>query len=477
MRLLQAALDSPSRVQLEFRFWCSSIPAQLGYNSMMITPLSDLQLLQTSAAELSRRITAVELSAVELTEASLRQVERINPRLNAICTVSERALDDARELDRRAAAGDALGPLHGLPIGIKDITETQGLRTTYGSPLYADHVPAQDAEVVRRIRAAGAVILGKTNVPEFAAGGNTFNEVFGATRNPWNPALTAGGSTGGGAAALASGMVALAEGTDLGGSLRMPASFCGVVGIRPSVGLVSNWPTPFAWDTLSVHGPMARTAEDVALLLEVMAGPTPRSPLAQPNAGRRFVEAVRQRQGSGLRLAYCPDIAGIGIDSQVERVCREAALELAQCGAQVEEIELDLSAAREAFLALRGHWMVTHHHQHLQQLDRLGTNVAGNIRAGLEVSTRQLAAAEAVRGQLRDQLRQVFNKFDHLLTPTMAVTPFTVEQNYPATVGGRDNDGMPVGLQIVGRSFGEEQVLATAGLVQDARPIGLPRLA
>ncbi len=471
----------------------------------MNTQHSDFEFLQKPASELRRRLETGELSASELTAASLRQIDRANPRLNAICTVSDQALDEARELDRQTAAGHPRGLLHGLPIGIKDITETQGLRTTYGSPLYADHVPEEDAEVVRRLRAAGAVILGKTNVPEFAAGGNTFNEVFGATRNPWNPARSAGGSTGGGAAALASCMVALAEGTDLGGSLRMPASFCGVVGIRPSVGLVPNWPTPFAWDTLSVHGPMARTTEDVALLLEVMAGPSRRSPLSQPNAGRRFVEAVRQRRGSGLRLAYCPDIAGIGIDSQVERVCRSAALELAQSGAQIEEIELDLSAAREAFLALRGLWMVTHHRQHLQQLDRLGANIAGNIRAGLEVSTHQLAAAEAVRGQVRDQLRQLFEKFDHLLTPTMAVPPFTVEQNYPALVGGRematyvdwfaptfvlsitglpvasvpcgrDDGGMPVGLQVVGRSFGEEQVLATAGLVQDAHPIGLPDL-
>lgn len=446
-----------------------------------------------------------ELSAAELTAASLRQIERANPGLNAICTLSECALDDARALDSQAAAGRPKGPLHGLPIGIKDITDTRGLRTTYGSPLYAEHVPTADAEVVRRIRAAGAVIVGKTNIPEFAAGGNTFNELFGATRNPWNPALTAGGSSGGGAAALASGMVALAEGTDLGGSLRMPASFCGVVGLRPSVGLVPTWPTPFAWDTLSVHGPMARTAEDVALLLEVMAGPSPRSPLAQPNAGRNFVDAVRQRQGKGLRLAYCADIAGIGVDEEVARVCQEAARELAQCGAEVEEIDLDLSYARAAFLTLRGHWMVVHHRHHLGKIDQLGANVAGNIRAGLEITTRQLAEAETARGRLREELQRLFETFDHLLTPTMAVPPFAVEQNYPETVAGKrmatyvdwfaptfvlsaaglpvasvpcglDSGGMPVGLQVVGRSFGEEQVLATAGLVQDVHPIGLPAL-
>ena len=226
------------------------------------------------AVELRRRVASGELSPVEVVDACLAQLDRHNGSINAVVTLDESAREQAIALERRLAAGADPGPLCGLPVGIKDITPVAGVRTTYGSPLFADHVPTEDALVVRRLRAAGAVILGKTNTPEFAAGGNTFNEVFGRTRNPWNPELSAGGSTGGGAAALATGMIALAEGTDLGGSLRVPASFCGVVGLRPSLGLVPTVPTAWPEDDLSVTGPMGRTAADVALMLEAISGPS-----------------------------------------------------------------------------------------------------------------------------------------------------------------------------------------------------------
>ena len=395
------------------------------------------------------------------------------------------------------------GALCGLTVGIKDVTPVAALRTTYGSPIYADHVPDQDAEVVRRLRNAGAIILGKTNCPEFAAGGNTFNEVFGRTRNPWNTSKSAGGSTGGGAAALAAGMIALAEGTDLGGSLRIPASFCGVVGLRPSVGLVPTHPTDWAWDTLQVTGPMARTAEDVALLLQAIAGSSDRSPLGQPAAGRDFVAATREGPRRGIKIGYCADPARIGIDAGIERICRDGAFGLAQAGASVEEIDLDLSAARPAFLALRGLWFVTHMTPRLDQAHRFGANVANNVRAGLETSTRDLAAAEQERGRIWHTFRDLFSRFDHIVTPCMAVPPFPVEQNYPDSIAGKpmqtyvdwiaptfvlsmtglpvvsvpcglDESGLPVGLQIVGRPFGEEAVLALAAAVQRQSPIGLP---
>src|SRR5574341_463598 len=234
------------------------------------------------ATELRRLIRIGKLSPVEVVEACLQRFERYNPTINAIVTLNQRALDDARALEKKLARKEDGGVLCGLPVGIKDVTEVRGLRTTYGSPLYQDFVPQQDAVVVQRLRAAGAVILGKTNCPEFAAGGNTFNQVFGPTRNPWDPSRSAGGSTGGGTAALATGMLALAQGTDLGGSLRIPASFCGVVGLRPSVGLVPTYPSNYLWDTLQVSGPVARTAEDVALMLQAIAGPSPLAPLGQP---------------------------------------------------------------------------------------------------------------------------------------------------------------------------------------------------
>jgi amidase len=458
----------------------------------------------TSAAEIARRVNAREISPVEVVEAALAQVEKHNGQLNAVVTLNPRALDEARAVERRLAKGERL-PLAGLPAGIKDVTQVAGLRTTFGSPLYADHVPAEDALVVRRLRAAGAIVLGKTNTPEFAAGGNTFNEVFGRTRNPWNPTKSAGGSTGGGAVGLATGMIALAEGTDLGGSLRIPASFCGVVGLRPSPGLVPTYPSDWAWDTLQVTGPMARTAEDVALMLQAVAGPSPLAPLRQPTAGRDFVARVRSGVRKGLRVAYCADIAGIGVEPGIEALCRSAAEDLAECGAVVEPVTLDLSQGRDAFLALRGLWFVSWMYERLDRLEEFGVNVKNNTRAGLDGKALALGAAEAVRGKLWHEFRRLFEKYDYLLTPTMAVPPFPVEQNYPDTVAGKtmqtyvdwlrptfvlsltglpvcsvpcglDGDAMPVGLQIVGRPEGEEAVLALAGVVQDMHPIGAPPL-
>src|SRR5687767_11048076 len=320
--------------------------------------LDAVSLADLSATELRRRISGREVTAVQAVEACLERVKQHNPTLNAIVTPNPNALEDAAQLDRRIKKGENPGPLCGLTVGIKDVTPVAGLRTTFGSPIYADYVPKEDALIVRRLRAAGAVILGKTNCPEFAAGANTFNDVFGRTRNPWDRTKSAGGSTGGGAAALATGMIALAEGTDLGGSLRIPAAFCGLVGLRPSVGLVPTHPTDWVWDTLQVTGPIARTAEDVALMLQAIAGPSGHSPYAQPVDGRDFVRAV-SAGAAKLRIAYCAAIAGIGVDSDVERVCRDAAFALSERGAKVEEIELDLSAARPAFLPVRGLWFVT----------------------------------------------------------------------------------------------------------------------
>jgi amidase len=460
-----------------------------------VTALAD-----RSATELRQLVAAREVSAVAVVEACLQRVERLNATINAVVTLNPRALDEAREIDERLARGETSGPLCGLPVGIKDVTPVQALRTTFGSPIYADYVPPEDALVVRRLRAAGAIILGKTNCPEFAAGGNTFNEVFGRTRNPWDPARSAGGSTGGGAAALITGMIALAEGTDLGGSLRIPASFCGVVGLRPSVGLVPTHPTDWVWDTLQVTGPMARTAADVALMLQAICGPSVHSPLQQPIAGRDFVAAVAAGTRRGLRIAYCADPARIGIDPGIEAICRRAAFALTDAGAAVEEIDLDLSAARPAFLTLRGQWFVTHMAPRMDKASQFGTNVSNNVRAGLAVTMRELAAAEQERGRIWHRFRDLFTRFDHLVTPCMAVAPFPVEQNYPDAIAGtpmqsyvdwiaptfvlsltalpvasvpagQDALGLPVGVQVVGSPGADEAVLALAAAVQRQNPI------
>jgi amidase len=457
------------------------------------------------ASELRDLVASRQVSAVDVVEAALARVDALNGTINAVVTLNPRALDDARDIDRRIAAGEPPGILCGVPVGIKDVTPVQSLRTTYGSPIYADYVPDADALTVHRLRVSGAVILGKTNCPEFAAGGNTFNEVFGRTRNPWNTARSAGGSTGGGAAALATGMIALAEGTDLGGSLRIPASFCGIVGLRPSIGLVPTYPTDWAWDTLQVSGPMARTAEDVALMLQAMAGPSEFAPLRQSCNGRDFVSAVRAGLRPGARIAYVADPARIGVDSRIEQRCRAAAFGLNGESIHVEEIDLDLSPGRAAFLALRGLWFATHMAPRMEHADRFGPNVGNNVRAGLALNVRDLAEAEQERNRIWERFRDLFSRYDYVVTPCMAVPPFPVEQNYPDSIAGRpmatyvdwiaptfvlsltalpvasvpcalDEESMPVGLQIVGRPSDEESVLALAAVVQRANPIGLPKL-
>ena len=458
----------------------------------------------SSACHTARAVRAGNLSAVAVAEAALARVARVNGTLNAVVTLNPDALDEARRIDARVARGDDPGLLAGVPVGIKDITPVAGLRTTYGSPIFADHVPNDDAVSVARLRAAGAVILGKTNTPEFAAGANTWNDVFGRTRNPWNPALSAGGSTGGGAAALASGMIALAEGTDLGGSLRLPAAFCGVVGLRPSVGLVPTHPWDWVWDTLSVSGPMARTVDDVALMLQVLAGPSPCAPLAQPVAGRDFVAAARAGTPDALRVAYCGDIAGIGMDASIAATCLAAAQSLGTPAAPVQEIAFDLSEFRDTFLTLRAEWFIASMFDKLHAIDRFGVNVRANTDAGLALDGRALGAAQHARGRLWHRMRELFTRVDCLLTPTAAVPPFPVEQNYPDTVAGAvmrtyvdwfaptfllsltglpvasvpcglDARGLPVGLQVVGRPNDEETVLAVAAEIQRRHPMALPR--
>lgn len=462
-----------------------------------------MSLVDRPATEIRDLVATRQVSAREVLQATRERIAQVNPLLNAIVTINDRADDEARAVDEALARGEAPGVLCGLPVGIKDVTPVAGVRTTYGSPLFAEHVPTEDAAVVTRLRRAGAVIVGKTNCPEFAAGGNTFNQVFGATRNPWDPSKSAGGSTGGGAVALATGMIALAEGTDLGGSLRIPASFCGVAGLRPSVGLVPTAPNGWTWDTLQVSGPMARTPGDVGLMLQAMAGGGFDAPLGSSVRGRDFAAAAAAGLPRGLRVAYAPDPAGIGIDADIERICREAAFGLGDAGAVVEEHDIDLAFVRPAFLVLRGLWFVTQLHALLGQRERFGPNVSNNVRAGLETTVEQIAEAERTRGRLWTQCRDLFAGVDCVVTPCMAVPPFPVTESYPQTVAGRpmatyvdwiaptfvwsmtglpvaavpaglDARGLPVGLQIVGPPLGEELVLAVAAEIARLRPVGMP---
>jgi amidase len=455
-----------------------------------------------SAVELRRRFRARRLSPLELMQATLARIDAVNPRVNAMVTLDrDGALREARRATAALRRGAALPPLHGLPVGIKDVTPTRGLRTTYGSTLFADHVPDQDALVVARLRAAGAIVVGKTNTPEFAFGPNTVNRVFGATRNPWNPALTAGGSSGGSAAALATGMCALAEGTDLGGSLRGPASFCGVVGFRTSPGLVPRWPSVLAWDTYSVEGPMARTVADVALMLSVMAGPDDRAPLSYAVDTRALARAARTPSVKGWRIAWSLDLGGLAqVDDEVASVVEEAVRVFRALGARVTAGAPDMSDVPEIVRLTRAALMVARHGDRVaKHRDALQEGLVENTEAGLALSPREIAEGELLRTRQWERARAFMAGHELLVTPTAAVPPFPVEHPHPLVVNGRPvgkamarsfltyafsvlglpaisipcgmtRQGLPVGLQLVGRWRADGAVLNAAAAFEAARP-------
>jgi amidase len=468
----------------------------------------DKTLARKPARELARLIRTRAVSPVEVLDAHLAVIAEINPKLNAVITLAaEAAHDAARRAEDAVVGGEPLGALHGLPIAVKDNTLTAGIRTTYASPLFKDFVPAEDAEIVRRLKAAGAIVLGKTNMPEFATGANTNNALFGATRNPWNPALTPAGSSGGSAVAVATGMVPLAQGTDFGCSIRMPAAFCGILGIRPTPGLTPNVPMGLAWDPGQVHGPLGRDTEDVALMLDAIVGYSRLSPISvAPPWQSALAELERRKDARGLRIAYVSDIAGIGVEREIDGICREAALGLSQFGAQVEETAFDASGGRNAYQAWRGFWMVGQFYPRLSELDQFGPNLKGNIAAGLKLTALDFAAAEQKRQETYHRFRALFERFDVLLTPAAPVKPFPVEKNFPDEINGRsfDNytdwfassylvtlvslpaasapaglsaDGLPVGMQIIAPRFEEPMILSVAGLLHQASGVGWPPIA
>ena len=348
--------------------------------------MADVSLTRKPARELARLIRARAVSPVEVLDAHLAAIAAFNPRLNAIVTLAaEQARDAARAAENAVMTGAQLGALHGLPLAIKDITPTAGIRTTFASPLFKDNVPAEDAEVVRRLKAAGAIVLAKTNTPEFACGANTDNALFGPTRNPWNEALSPAGSSGGSAVAVATGMVPLAQGTDFGGSIRVPAAFCGIVGIRPTPGLIPNHPMPLAWDPGQVHGALGRDAEDVALMLDSMVGFSRVSPISvAPPWSSALVPVERRTDANGLRVAYVSDIAGIGVDAEIDAICLRAAETLRELGAQVEKIAFDASDGRDAYGTWRGVWMVGQQYGNLGEIERFGPNLKGSVAGRLE---------------------------------------------------------------------------------------------
>jgi amidase len=451
-----------------------------------------------TAQTLVQKIQTKELSVVEVMQAHLCQIERINPKVNAIVTLlPERALAQAKAADEALAKRKPSGCLFGLPIAHKDLVLTKGIRTTLGSPIFKDFVPQQDALIVERLKQAGAVTIGKTNTPEFGAGSQTFNEVFGETLNPYNISKTCGGSSGGAAVALACGMLPIADGSDMGGSLRNPASFCNVVGLRPSPGRVPTWPSFAGWSSLSVQGPMARTVKDAALMLSAIAGPDPRSPISITEPGSFFSRSLA-RNFKNTRIAWSPCLDSFPVSRQVTAVIEKQRHVFQELGCLVEERTPDFSAADEIFKVLRA-WIFELSFAELfeAQQRQMKDTVVWNIKEGRNLTGPQIGKAERQRTELFDRIRQFMETYEFIILPVSQVPPFDVKHRYVAeindvametyidwmkscyfisTIGnpaisvpcGFTSDGLPIGVQIVGRHRDDFGVLQLAYAFEQA---------
>ena len=454
------------------------------------------------AVEIAALIRQKKLSAREALQAHLKQIAQINSKVNAIVTLvpEDQLLAQAAAADDAAAKGNWRGPLHGLPVAAKDLHETAGIRTTYGSPLHRDFIPDFDCRVVQREKQAGAIVIGKSNVPEFGLGSQTFNPVFGPTRNPYDLTKTCGGSTGGGAVALACGMVPLADGSDMGGSLRNPPNFCNVVGIRPSPGRVPNVPARLGWFTLSVPGPVARNVTDCAFFLSVLAGFDHHYPISIEQSGEQFAQPLGARSFKGVRVAIFKDL-GLPWEPEVKNAVRAQAKVFESLGCIVEEAEPDFTGANEAFLAWR-HWstelsfgdlIATHG-------DQLNEYIHWHVEEGRRLTGPYLARVEAQRTDLFQRMTAFMNKYEFFILPVNQVLPFDVNAHYPTEIAGVKMEnyiawmksayyissvgnpaasvpcafsqtGLPIGVQIVGRHHDDWGVLQLAYAFEQATNI------
>ena len=472
--------------------------SQLSGGSIMAGDICD-----QSAADLGRRLAAAQLTSVEITQACLRRVSAINGQVNAICTLNPEALAEAAASDERRRTGVALGPLDGVPFVAKDNLDTRGLRTTFGSELMADYVPAEDCVAVERLRRAGAVLLGKANTPEFAHDIRTDNLLFGPTRNPVDLKRTAGGSSGGTAAAVAAGLVPIGLGTDLGGSIRIPAAMCGIVGLRPSPGRVPVYPTEFGWDLMveHVHGPIARSVEDLGLMLAAMAGPDERDPSSLPTPATDYAAAGRIGNGvAGRRIAYCHDFDGLlPIDREVGEICRAAARGMAALGCAVEDACFDASDLMKIVAGTRGLGMVGRYAHRVEAArGKMTPHLLSQIDDAMKIDLRVVTEAERLRTRYWHRVRQMFERFDYIVTPAIGLPAFLLDEPVPTEVAGRTvakydvyrftyafsvvglpvvavpcgftREGLPVGLQIAARRLHDESALEIAAAFVAANP-------
>lgn len=457
--------------------------------------MADQTLVKETACAVVDKLKSGDVTPLDLLDVLEQRIAEVDGKVNALPTLCfDRARSHAEALMQKPISERGL--LAGLPVPIKDITNVQGVLTTQGSPIFKDNVPAKSDILVERLEENGAVIYAKSNTPEFGAGANTFNEVFGPTRNPWDTSRSAAGSSGGAAAALASGTAWLAHGSDMGGSLRNPASFCGVVGLRPSIGRVAQTPKFGVDRTLGQQGPMARNVEDLALLLDAMSGEHAADPLSLPVLPSSFLSAARSGQ-KPKRIAYSPDLGITPVDPEVRAVTRKAAERFAEAGAIVEEAHPDLREAHECFHVLRAFDFAISKAELLRtKRDLLKPEVIWNIEEGLKLTVEKLERAEAQRVAMTARALEFFETYDLLLAPATIVAPFPVENRYVAECDGKKFDnyvewlgivyaitlaccpalslpcgftasGLPVGLQMVAKPRAEAQLLAGAKVLED----------
>jgi Asp-tRNA(Asn)/Glu-tRNA(Gln) amidotransferase A subunit family amidase len=456
----------------------------------------------------ARRLMALKtLSPTELLQSCIRRIEAVDGAVNAmVARCFERAREEARAAEAAIMAGESLGPLHGLPMGVKDLNVTAGLRTTFGSLLHENNVPEEDERIIADLRAAGAIVVGKTNTPEFGAGANTVNKVYGATRNPFDTALSCAGSSGGSAAALAAGMAPICTGSDTGGSLRTPASFCGVVSIRGTPGLVPSDRRVLGLTTYNVQGPMARTVADASLMLSAMAGDDGCDPLATPVDASQF-ETVHEVDLSSLRVAVSEDLGFAPVDDGVRRVFRERVAAFSHLFGDCAVKDPRMAAASRVFWLIRGvHFLAAHTDRYREQRDRLGPNVVANVQAALDMRPEDIAWAYAEATRIYRDFQDFFEDVDLLICPTAAAPPFPVEQLYVDTINGQKLEnyikwvdlaagitltghpvvqlpcglgptGMPFGLQVVGPRLHSDRFVIAAAAALEHYFSGVPSLA
>lgn len=451
-----------------------------------------------SAVELRRLIGQKELSPVEVLESCLARIEALNPAINAMtATCFGRARTEAKKAEQAVMSGEELGPLHGLPFGVKDLQATAGVLTTYGSPIHRNNVPANDSVMVSRIRKAGGIMVGKTNTPEFGAGANTRNPVWGATGNPFDPMRTCGGSSGGSAAALAVDMTPICTGSDTGGSLRIPAAFCGIVGFRPSPGMVPAESRTLGWTPISVLGPMARNVPDTRLMFESQIGAHDQDPLSFP-VGAEFSRGPGSVDLGKLRVAWSADFGTGIVDQPVRDAFAKKLGAMQHLFAQCDELDFDFAEAERCFDVIRAvNFLETFGETYARDPSLLGPNVRANYEIGAKMSLGDFAWAHGEQTRLFRRFQRIYDTYDIIIAPTVAVSPFPWEQLYLDEIGGRklntyyhwlamawlitltsnpaislpcgtDGAGLPFGLQVVGRFRGDFELLAIAEAMETA---------